>query len=57
MHIKSKTHKSIAMFSLKLYTLTGFKHGSAVSEAAAIIFPKFEFAEIRAHVVFFFALQ
>jgi hypothetical protein len=36
MHIKSKTHSSIAMFFLKPYTLSGFEPGSAVSEAAAM---------------------
>jgi hypothetical protein len=36
MHIKSKTHNSIAMFFLKPYTLAGFEPGSAVSEADAM---------------------
>jgi hypothetical protein len=36
MHIKSKTHNSIAMFFLKHYILAGFEPGSAVSDAAAM---------------------
>jgi hypothetical protein len=37
MHIKSKTHNSIAIFFLKkTFTLAGFKPGSAVSEADAM---------------------
>jgi hypothetical protein len=37
MQIKSKTQNSIAMFfSKKPYTLAGFEHGSAVSEADAM---------------------
>jgi hypothetical protein len=36
MHIKSKTHNSIARFFLKPYTLAEFEPGSAVSEAAAM---------------------
>jgi hypothetical protein len=36
MHIKSKTHNSIAMFFLKPYTLAGFEPGPAVSEADAM---------------------
>jgi hypothetical protein len=36
MLIKSITHNSIAMFSLKPYTLAGFEPGSSVPEADAM---------------------